>query len=387
MNRVNISFVIDSLEVGGAGILTLNVIRRLEVSKYKIRLISLTPFEYLNKGLADFIPPYVKISFLKRDNLSIFGRMRILRETLKESEIVHSCLEYSNLYCSILNLFSLKRRVFIATVHGLDWIFIDDKNLKNLTLSKRMKNVLIFYYLQNFLFKFYDRFIAVSCNTKEFLISKRKVPPNKIDVVYHGIDLKYSVHKNLVDKTLSGHSDFTMGYVGRLVHGKGLVFLLNAFLELSGNIDNLKLLFIGDGSLRDPLMTMIDENHISEKCKITGFVDNVLDYYRSFDLFVLPSLSEGIPLTLLEAMSLGKIALCSEVGGIPEVIKNNYNGFLFRKENMKDFVSKFMFIFSNFNQFSSIRQNAVNTIISHFDINKNIYKISNIIENLVRTYK
>jgi len=102
--------------------------------------------------------------------------------------------------------------------------------------------------------------------------------------------------------------------------------ILRAFATITAAQTNLRLLIVGDGPEMSTLRTLSQELNVAKKVIFAGFQSPANDYMALMQLFLLPSLSEGTSMTLLEAMSLGIPCVVSNVGGNPEVIENNKNG-------------------------------------------------------------
>lgn len=119
-----------------------------------------------------------------------------------------------------------------------------------------------------------------------------------------------------------------IGTVGRLTPVKGIPYLLEAARILLRQGANVKVLVVGDGSIRQDLMTQTRDLGISENVVFLGHREDTDELVQALDIFVLPSLSEGIPMALLEAMAASRAVVASRVGGIPEIIEEGFEGFL-----------------------------------------------------------
>jgi glycosyltransferase involved in cell wall biosynthesis len=135
---------------------------------------------------------------------------------------------------------------------------------------------------------------------------------------------KIEVKRNL---GIEGNSPL-IGTAGRLVPVKGLDFLLKAAKIMQKKFPRLKVLIIGEGPERKNLESAASKLGIDSQLIFTGEREDVHDLIYAMDLFVLPSLSEGIPMVLLEALALEVPVVVSAVGGIPEVITHQFTGFL-----------------------------------------------------------
>ena len=109
---------------------------------------------------------------------------------------------------------------------------------------------------------------------------------------------------------------------------KGIPYLLKAARILLRHGANVKVLVVGDGSIRLDLMTQTRDLGISENVVFLGHREDTDELLQALDIFVLPSLSEGIPMALLEAMAASRAIVASRVGGIPEIVDDGSEGFL-----------------------------------------------------------
>lgn len=168
-----------------------------------------------------------------------------------------------------------------------------------------------------------DGLIAVSKDLAEFLRSSG-ISSKNLHVIRNGIALSAEAQRAAPrsDRT------FTIGTVGRLVPVKNHKCLLEAFKRVHDEIDGARLIIVGEGPLAGQLESQAAELGISEQVLFAGFQRDVDPYLRGLDVFVLSSLHEGVPMSLLEAMSMYIPVVCTRVGGIPEVIADNHNGVL-----------------------------------------------------------
>lgn len=374
------------MNIGGANILTIDTASMLNKEIFEVTIISLTE----NEKLKSLLPNDVNLKFLNLKTYKRFKKLSILAQYLYEYDILHPVLENSMLLTSLTKLFYLRKICLITTVHGIDSpLYIKDKLLKEF-ISKNwsLKYLLISKYLQKFLFRTYNLVIAVSESTGSYLINKRKIPRGKIKVIYHGINVSKFLHQNEVESSEIirqrfgfDKTDFVVGYIGRLTYAKGLEYMIDQIKSLNESNENIKFFFVGDGEIKDLIKQKIKLYNLEYICKLTEFVFNTKDYFNCIDLLILPSFSEGIPLSLLESMLLKKITLSSNVGGIPEVIENKVNGFLFEQGNFIQMAEEINFIINSKTHFDDLKENAYKTILQKFDLNKNIKIIEKVLND------
>ena len=131
-----------------------------------------------------------------------------------------------------------------------------------------------------------------------------------------------------------------IGTVGRLTPVKGIPYLLEAARILLHQRANVKVLVVGDGSIRQDLITQTQDFGITENIVFLGHREDTNVLLQALDIFALPSLSEGIPMALLEAMAASRAVVASRVGGIPEIVEDGSEGFLVEPMDVDSFVER-----------------------------------------------
>lgn len=176
-----------------------------------------------------------------------------------------------------------------------------------------------------------DIIISVSQDLKEFLINFG-IPSKKINVIHNGINIVSDSNRKEVDllreQLCIGKDSFVIGTIGRLVPVKNHKTLLEAAANILKRKSDFFLVLVGDGPLLNKLRLTSVRLHIADKVRFIGFRRDINTCLGLFDLFVLPSMHEGVPLALLEAMSTKKPVVATQVGGIPEVVEHGINGLL-----------------------------------------------------------
>lgn len=188
----------------------------------------------------------------------------------------------------------------------------------------------IYCFLDSLWIRYFDRIIAVSDGIKEEMI-KYKVPKDKIRVIDNGIDM---ARFNEVISPASIKEEFDIrgdvqiiGTVGNLGYEKGQIYLLQAAKEVIQTFKFAKFLFVGDGPLKAYLENETIKLGIRNNVIFTGYRPDIPRLLSIMDIFVLPSVKEGLPMVILEAMAAKKPVIATRVGAIPKVI-NDENGIL-----------------------------------------------------------
>ena len=182
----------------------------------------------------------------------------------------------------------------------------------------------LYNHLDRSVLRYADRVVTVSKATSDLLI-RTGVPQAKIRVIYNAVEAPAAGRAATPPEIRRQHGiavdQKVIGVIGRLNPEKGQMIFLRAMKIVIGRCPHVKALLIGDGQDRSRLERYCLENGLTDHVVFTGYRENVADYYQILDLLVLPSLSEGLPNTVLEAMSFGVPVVATGVGGLPEIIE------------------------------------------------------------------
>jgi glycosyltransferase involved in cell wall biosynthesis len=155
--------------------------------------------------------------------------------------------------------------------------------------------------------------------------------PQKVDrVVYCGVDLRRfaPVDTGYAKRLLGLQENIVVGAVGRLIPRKGYDYLIHAVPKIKEVFTDIKIVLTGDGEEEENLRMLANELGVQESVIFLGNRKDIPEVMNSFDVFVLPSLSEGLGVVILEALAVGKPVVASDIEGIPEIVTNGQNGFL-----------------------------------------------------------
>ncbi len=227
--------------------------------------------------------------------------------------------------------------------------------------------------------RFCKRIITVSHEIQNELV-KSGIAESKIIVIQNAVKIAYNEGTSTAlrdnkRRLLSIKDEFVMGYVGRLSEEKGVQFLIEAGSVLKERIKSFKIMIIGDGPRKKYLENMVREKGLEQEIIFTGFQANIEDYLPALDVFVLPSLTEGTPMALLEAMSMKIPIVATAVGGVPKVIKHGINGLLVTPCDYKEISEAILLIKNDPSLKDRLIIEAYKTIEKSFNIDEWCKKI------------
>ncbi len=190
-----------------------------------------------------------------------------------------------------------------------------------------------------FAMRFTDCVAAVSHEIKSSLITRRKLPAEKIRVIHYGVDLKkFSLNGHAGSKRSElglSEAETVIVIVARLEEVKGHTWFVKAFARIAENFPDAVALFVGDGSLRAKLEQEVAEHKLKDRIRFLGIRDDVSEILGAADFFVLPSVAgEGLPNVILEAMACSKPVIACDVGGSAEAVQDGVNGFVVPPKNV-----------------------------------------------------
>jgi glycosyltransferase involved in cell wall biosynthesis len=176
---------------------------------------------------------------------------------------------------------------------------------------------------------------------------------------------------------------FTIGVAARLAPVKGISFLIGAVALLREKIPHLRLVIAGDGPERPKLETQVRASGLEKAVRFAGWIDDVAAELSSWDLYVQPSLAEGLGISVLEAMAAGIPVVASDVGGLKEVIDDGATGFLIPPRDTGALATKIERLASEATLRAKMGEAARAHVIEHFNLERESQAIRTAYEELL----
>jgi len=208
-------------------------------------------------------------------------------------------------------------------------------------------------------------------NRKHILKSFPSTPPSKVIVQRLGVD---RVPRSNVPVVKPQPRRICLLSVGRLHAVKNYAFLIQACAALRDEGVDFLCWIVGEGPDRPALELLIDELRLRDQVLLLGYVDraDLFSYYQYADLVALTSLSEGLPLVLMEAMAHEKLVLAPAITGIPELVEHGRTGFLYKSGSLTDFISTVRWILDHTASLGAVQRSAAESIAVNYNRQQNV---------------
>lgn len=313
--RPTICQVLHSLQVGGAEVLAARLARRLRKS-YRFLFVCLDRLGSLGEELrAEGFPVEV---LDRRPGLDWRSTIRLARLLRREQvEILHAH-QYTPFFYALTARWLGKRIPVLFSEHG--------RHFPDYPRRKRI-------FVNRLLLSRRDRVAAVGEAVRQAVIANEGIPAERVGVIYNGIDLEtFAKKRHDRDETREeigvGPNDFVVIQVARLDYLKDHLTAVRTLDRLASQRPEVRLVLVGEGPEREKIEAEIRQRQLLAHVRFLGLRSDVARLVASADLFLLTSISEGIPLTVIEAMAAGIPVVSTRVGGIGEIVEDGQTGLL-----------------------------------------------------------
>ncbi|MEE9423629.1 MAG: glycosyltransferase [Methylococcales bacterium] len=340
---LNVCYIIGSLRVGGAEKQCINVLNTLQSDRKYIILLSSASCEdlscLLDKGVVvhrisarlRYLPYYIikLILYIKKENINV----------------VHTHMFWSSVY-GVVAAKLARVPVIITSEHGLNpW-------------KHRIHNLIERWLLTPLV----SVRICVSNDIMMNRIKEDNIPRHKLTLIPNGTQVKVLNLKRSFPKTIK------IIAVGRLVPAKDYITLIKAMEILLESFDKFELTILGDGPLMKKLQSSILNKSLQEYVKLVGNIDNVNQWLEESTIYVMTSVTEGQPMSLLEAMAVGLPIVATNVGGIPETVEEDHEALLVDSKQPHLIAEAILKLINNIEFAQQLGMNASKRVNSDYSI-------------------
>ncbi len=355
--KIRILETIRQGKVGGGETHVLDLVRHINKDEFEPVVLSFTdgPMVDQLRGLGI----QTEVIYTERGfNVPLWGKVKkLIMENNIDIVHAHGTRANSNTFWAANSL----NIPFIYTIHG--WSFHQDQAF----LINRLRK-----FSESFLTSRADLNITVSKSNQDDGINFFNMKNST--VIYNGIDRdKFNPANEYKDiRTEFGiPTDKTLiGFVVRMTLQKDPFTLIKAFRKVVDSSKDIILLMVGEGDLKAQCIQMCKDLKLEDNIIFSNFRQDIPDILNAINIYCLPSLWEGLPIGLLEAMAMKKVVIATPVDGTKEIIEDGVNGFIVPHQNPDKLAEAILKVHNNKDIRNNIAENALNTIINKFDVIK-----------------
>lgn len=351
--------------------------------------VVLSLIKNVNSGLFDLVP-IIFTRASQRDNI-FFKELNKTGRKYHTIFVDNHKIKYLNPVANIIEAYKLlkKNEFDLVHTHGYraDILGIILSKLTGLPVVSTCHgfisndlNLKLYNKLDCFLLRYANRIMAVSDGIKNDLI-KSGISDKRIAMIQNAVEQNgekelFSRNRKAKRQLLNIHEkEFVAGYIGRLSEEKGVKYLIEACTLLAKSGAPVKILIIGDGPQRKELEELVENSGNEGSIMFTGFQNDIENWLPAMDVFVLPSLTEGTPMSMLEAMAGGIPVVASSVGGVPQVIDSDKGGILVTPGKPEEIKNAIRILYKNETLRNCVSQEAQKTIKLKYDAKDWINKV------------
>jgi glycosyltransferase involved in cell wall biosynthesis len=328
---INVLHIIDSGGLYGAEIMLLNLMMEQVKLEMKPILASIgLPGEKEKTIESEAHRHLLKVHlFRMRPGPNLYGAISILKFARQHNvSLIHTHGYKANIFFGLMP--KIVRRIpMVTTLHGWTWV-------------GGFNRIRFYEWLEGISFHFIDQVVLVNEKIKQHP-RLRILPKNSISIIENGISINRRTNQVNLRQDISRFTKkgFTIGAIGRLSSEKGFELLIESIAELVSEGKDFYLVLLGEGKLKNLLETRGEALGLKDRLLLPGYVADAASYMPLFDLFILSSFTEGLPMVLLEAMAAEIPIVATNVGGVAKTLNNGSAGLLIKpgsKKEIKDAV-------------------------------------------------
>ncbi len=217
-----------------------------------------------------------------------------------------------------------------------------------------------------------DLWISNSQAGAEAFIKRENIDKSRTKIIYNYID-DFSPKLDTID--IQSNEKYTIGILSNIKKGKGFEDMLEVVdTLLRKKFTNFRIKIGGRDLTNGGIASLYEKNNLSSYINFVGYVDDKDVFFKDVDVFLLPTYWEGFPTSVLEAMYFGKPVISTNVGGIPEMIRHNFNGYLCKPGDARSIASAIIDICHSNQLYNKFRLNSFEVLNKNFTRSKIIHK-------------
>lgn len=310
--------VLPSVEVGGGQHLAIDLVGELK-NKIDFKVVVLQ--RYQRTVISDLVKARgIECIYLDKSKGIDFKTVRKIKKVITEfkPDVVHAHLRVVPYLILPTLLLHIKK---FYTVHSL----------ANMDGRGKLSRTLL--WMAFHVFGFVP--VAISDTCQKSISDVYNIRIEKIPCIYNGIDINIFKPERKSTK-IADNTSFIA--TGRFEEPKNYPFMIDAFYEFHKVRPNSTLTILGDGYMRNIIEKKIREYHLTDSVRLEGTVNNIADYLNKADIYLMTSIWEGLPLSVLEAMAVGLPIITTKAGGVIDIVQNNINGLIVDCDDLSGYV-------------------------------------------------
>lgn len=375
--KINALFIVPSLHLCGAERQVVDLVNGLVGDKFHIHLLT---FEKELDQIDRLNTEKVKFYNYPRRYKYDFSVAKKIADIIDEEDIdiVHCTMSIALLFGFLGKLRAKKRVKLINAIHT--------------TINRNLRAEMFDWFLYVPLMTFSSRIITVCQNQRSHWSRKYPFLACKFVTIHNGIDMEkfkdiLTAKEKKEQKKSLGIQDkeFIIGILAEFRPEKGHEYAFEALKALVDEGQRIKLMLIGDGERKNYLQLLSKKLGISTNTIWIGYQKDPRKYISICDIILLPSYAESFSLAILEALSMGKLVIATDVGGTSEMINDGWNGFLVKHRDIPSIVERLHELINNESLRNKLSDNARVSVMNRFCVFEMVRKTEELITELVHS--
>ncbi len=373
MAKIKVLQLIDGGFLGGGQTNVLSIAKNLDKNIFDVSVAAMGGGKFEDEVIKNNIPFHsIELPKLLRTKYLKNLEQIYLQEKF---DIIHSHGGVAGFYGRILKKHHTELKA-VHTIHGIH--YINSGNIIRRNVSKTIEQYLV---------QFTDRTICETYNDFLTAVKNKIADVSKTDIIPNGINISRFANlkkdSKLIQELGFNESNFIIGNISRFDEQKNQKLILQAAYYLIRKYPQMRFVFVGSGHYLQQMKDLARDSNIEDYVVFAGEQEDLLPYYSIFDLFVFPTLWEGMPYVLLEAMASRLPVICSRLPNLLEVIKPDHSAFVIDPMDMDDLFRKVSALYQSKELREEIAQNAM-IESTQYDESEVIPKIENVYKEVMK---
>lgn len=365
--KIRIAFLVHTYGFGGLENMVTNLVNHLDPKRFESSIISFSPLKPVNNRVD---PNHVRVFSLNKmggnNPILIYKICQLLRKI--DAQIVQT----HNWGTALEGILGAKLARIPVIIHA-----------ERGTIEDKKRNIIF----QRFLWALAKQVLSVSAAHRKKVTDITGFPQGQIKAIVNGVDTELFFPKPEVKNEVrvslglkKGH--ICIGTVGSLRSVKNQILLINACKTILSGFSHVEVLIVGEGPLKNQLTQKVSTLGFSKRIHFLGTRTNIPEILNALDIFVLPSLSEGMPNAVLEAMACGVPVIATAVGGVPEIIEKPEDGIVINSQDERALIDALTYLLENKEDRLEMGMRGRLRVLKHFSLKKMVGVYETLYQNM-----